>query len=76
MPTLTCLVITKNEEANIQDCLRTVQWATERLVVDAESRDRTVELARSSGATVCIRPWPGFGPQKTSAWSRLGRNGF
>jgi len=64
VPTLTCLVITKNEEANIQDCLRTVQWATERVVVDAESGDRTVELARSSGATVFVRPWPGFGPQK------------
>lgn len=64
MSALTCLIITKNEEANIQDCLRSVQWATERLVVDAESRDRTVELAQSEGAKVLVRPWPGFGQQK------------
>jgi glycosyltransferase involved in cell wall biosynthesis len=64
MSTLTCLTITKNEEHNIADCLRMVQWATERLVIDADSRDRTVELARAAGATVHVRPWPGFGPQK------------
>lgn len=64
MPTLTCLIITKNEEANIQDCLRSVSWATEQLVVDAESHDRTVDLAQSSSAKVLVRAWPGFGPQK------------
>ena len=29
---LTCVVITKNEEANIQDCLASVAWAAERMV--------------------------------------------
>ena len=64
LSTVTCLVITKNEEANIQDCLKSAQWANEILVVDAESRDRTVELARACGAKVSVRPWPGFGLQK------------
>ena len=63
-PTVTCVVITKNEETNIQDCLRSVQWANELIVVDAESRDRTVDLARTCGAKVFVRPWPGFGLQK------------
>jgi (heptosyl)LPS beta-1,4-glucosyltransferase len=64
MPTVTCVVITKNEEANIQDCLNSVQWADELIVVDAESCDKTVELARACGAKVTVRPWPGFGLQK------------
>ena len=64
LSTVACVVITKNEEANIQDCLRSAQWANELLVVDAESRDRTVELARVCGAKVSVRPWPGFGLQK------------
>jgi glycosyltransferase involved in cell wall biosynthesis len=64
LPTLACVVITKNEETNIQDCLKSVQWADELIIVDAESRDRTVELARTSGAKVWVRPWPGFGLQK------------
>ena len=63
-PSLACVVITKNEEANIRDCLESIQWADELIVVDAESRDRTVELARTSGARVWVHPWPGFGPQK------------
>ena len=61
---LTCVIITKNEEANIHDCLESIRWAAEFIVVDAESRDRTVELARMSGAKVWVRPWPGFGLQK------------
>ena len=58
------VTITKNEEANIQDCLASVNWATERIVVDADSTDRTAELARACGAKVFVRPWPGFGRQK------------
>jgi len=61
---VTCVVITKNEEPNIQDCLRSAQWADELIVVDAESHDKTVELARACGAKVFVRPWPGFGLQK------------
>jgi len=64
LPTLACVVITKNEEANIKDCLSSVQWADELIVVDAESCDKTVELARACGAKVSVRPWPGFGLQK------------
>ena len=64
LSTLACVVITKNEEANIQDCLGSVQWANELIVVDAESRDRTVDLARKCDAKVFVRPWPGFGLQK------------
>jgi glycosyltransferase involved in cell wall biosynthesis len=61
------VVITKNEEANIPDCLASVAWVTERIVVDAESTDRTADLARAAGAQVIVRPWPGFGAQKNYA---------
>ena len=36
-PTVACVVITKNEERNIADCLKSVQWANELIVVDAVS---------------------------------------
>ena len=64
MAPLAAVIITKNEEPNIQDCLVSVAWTAERIVVDAESSDRTAELARAAGATVIVRPWPGFGAQK------------
>lgn len=39
------VVITKNEEDNIADCLDTVKWASEIIVVDDDSSDRTREIA-------------------------------
>ncbi len=63
-PTLACVVITKNEERNITDCLASIRWADDIIVIDAESNDKTVELARVCGARVSVRPWPGFGLQK------------
>jgi glycosyltransferase involved in cell wall biosynthesis len=64
------VVITKDEERNIAACLESVRWADERIVVDAESRDRTVEIARQHGAQVHVRPWPGYGPQKNFGMER------
>ena len=61
---IAAVIITKDEERNIAACLESVQWADERIVVDAESRDRTVELARRQATQVHMRPWPGYGPQK------------
>ena len=58
------VIITKDEERNIAACLESVQWADERIVVDACSNDRTTEIAKQHGAQVHVRPWPGYGPQK------------
>lgn len=44
--TLTVIVPTFNEEGNIRDCLESVAWADDRLVVDSFSTDRTPEIAR------------------------------
>ncbi|MDD5449007.1 MAG: glycosyltransferase family 2 protein [Candidatus Omnitrophica bacterium] len=52
---LSVVVITKNEEANIGDCLKSVQWADELIVVDDFSQDRTVEIASSHNAQVFKR---------------------
>ena len=67
---LSAIVITKNEEANIARCLRSLDFADEILVVDAESTDKTAAVARQHGATVFIRPWGGYGPQKNFGASR------
>ncbi|HOD65633.1 MAG TPA: glycosyltransferase family 2 protein [candidate division Zixibacteria bacterium] len=61
---LTVVVITKDEEANIERCLESVAWADELIVVDSQSTDRTAELARRRGAVVCDVEWRGFGPAK------------
>src|SRR2546422_2116013 len=64
------LVITLNEERNIADCLASVAWTDEIVVVDACSTDRTVELGRRFTDRVFVRPWPGYGPQKNFAMAQ------
>ena len=44
---LSAVVITKNEQANIKDCLKTVKWADEIIVVDDNSTDKTIEIAQN-----------------------------
>ena len=64
---ISAVIITFNEEKNIEDAIRSVSWADEVIVVDSESTDRTRELAESLGASVRINPWPGFSVQKQFA---------
>ena len=64
---LSAVVVTQNEERNIERCLRSVRFADEIIVVDALSDDRTPELARSLGAKVVSRKWDGFASQKQFA---------
>ena len=69
--TLGVVVITKNEAKNIGRCLASVKWADERIVIDSQSSDNTVEIAESFGAKVIVRHWPGDGPQKYFGISKL-----
>lgn len=51
-PTLTGVVIARNEESMIQACLATLQWCESLIVVDNGSTDKTAELAEATGAKV------------------------
>jgi len=64
------IVITRNEEKNISECLRSVSWANEIIVVDAKSTDRTVELAKGFTSRVFVEEWLGFAPAKNFALDR------
>lgn len=52
---LSVVILTKNEVGRLADCLRTVQWADDVVVIDDESTDETVRLAESMGARVLRR---------------------
>lgn len=58
------VIITKNEERNIERCLKSVEWAAETIVVDAHSNDQTRAKATMLGARVVERDWPGYAAQK------------
>ena len=65
---LSVAIITLNEERNLAECLASVAFADEIVVVDGGSQDRTCEIARAAGARVIEAPdWLGFGVQKNRA---------
>jgi glycosyltransferase involved in cell wall biosynthesis len=64
---LTVTVITRDEAANIAAALESVRWADEIVVVDSESTDGTVDIARRFTDQVIVRPWPGYIAQKNFA---------
>ena len=64
---ISCIVISRDEEARIADCLASVSWADEIVVVDSGSSDNTVEIAKNFTDRVHPLPWKGFGLQKQSA---------
>ena len=67
---LTVITLTKDEDHNIADCLETVSWADEIIVIDAGSTDRTVELARRFTPEVIVLPWRGYGAARNEALAR------
>src|SRR5690606_39881584 len=60
------LVITFNEEKYIGKCIEGLQRiCDEIIIIDSNSRDKTVEIATALGATVISQPFLGDGPQRT-----------
>lgn len=56
MINLSVVILTKNEEKNIKDCLESVvEWADEAVIVDDESTDKTLEIARQYTDRIIMR---------------------
>jgi glycosyltransferase involved in cell wall biosynthesis len=66
-PRLSACIIAFNEADRIADCIRSVQWCDEVVVVDSHSSDPTREIAADLGARVLERDWPGHVAQKEFA---------
>ena len=61
---LSVTIIAGNAEGEIRDCLESVKWADEIIVVDSMSRDKTAEIAREYTHQVFLREWEGYAAQK------------
>ena len=77
--TLSVVIITYNEEANLGRTLESVKPLVsdgkgEIIIVDSGSIDRTVEIAKSYGAKVFIEEWKGYAAQKNSALDKATGN--
>ncbi len=63
-PSLAAIILTKNEEADLEACLRSIAGVTSKiLVVDSGSTDRTLEIAKSYGATVLTHAFLNYASQ-------------
>ena len=67
MPSVSAYIIAFNEEKNIANAVKSVQWAEEVVVADSYSTDGTADIARSLGARVVQVPFEGFGKLRNAA---------
>jgi len=67
MEKVSVAIITHNEERNIRDCLESVKWADEIVVVDNGSADGTLKICQEYRARTYREGWKGYSAQKNSA---------
>lgn len=67
MHKISVIIITKNEAENIFECLNSVKWANEIIVIDSGSSDNTVSIAKEFTDKVFFNVWKGFADQKSFA---------
>jgi len=71
MPEISAVIITLNEEKNIERCIRSVSKVVDEIiVVDSNSTDRTEEIATKLGAKVYLHDFEGYKEQKNFALSK------
>jgi glycosyltransferase involved in cell wall biosynthesis len=70
MEKISAVIITYNEQGNIERCLASLDWVDEILVVDSFSTDHTVEIAKKYTRTIIQHEWEGFVRQKIYATSQ------
>lgn len=64
MSTLSTIIITKNEEKNIEEAINSVKFSDQIIVVDAASTDKTVEIAKNLGAETIVSSFDSFSKQR------------
>ncbi|NKB46877.1 MAG: glycosyltransferase [Legionellales bacterium] len=67
---LSVIIIAKNEALQIRQCLESVRWADEIVVLDSGSTDGTVAICQEYTDHVYQTDWPGFGEQKKRALAK------
>ena len=64
---ISVLILTYNEEANLPDCLKSIQWCDDIVVFDSFSTDRTIEIANASNIRVFQRKFDNYATQRNTA---------
>jgi glycosyltransferase involved in cell wall biosynthesis len=68
---ISVVILTKNEQQDLPDCLASVAWSNDVHVFDSHSTDQTTAIARSFGAKVSQRPFDNYAAQRNAALQGL-----
>ncbi len=64
MKSISVLILAKNEQQDLPECLASVAWSDDIHVLDSKSTDATVSIAEGFGATVTVRAFDGYASQR------------
>jgi len=71
MQSISAIVLAKNEQINIGKCLESLTWCDEIIIIDDESSDETLKIAKKYKATIYIHPLDGnFSAQRNFGLSK------
>src|SRR5919205_850407 len=76
MPDCSVIILTYNEEPNLRQCIESVPWRSDIIVLDSGSTDRTQEIAESMNAKFLVRQFDNFAEQRNFALSLPLENEF
>jgi len=66
-PSISVLILTRNEQHDLPACLASVAWSDDVHVFDSHSTDATIEIARAAGAQVHTRAFDDYAAQRNAA---------
>ena len=69
--TISVFIVTKNEEKNIRDCLESVKWADEIIIVDSNSSDKTIDIDNEKLEPTSAFNWSQSESLKSLGWGLL-----
>src|SRR5271170_6616233 len=64
---ISVLILTRNEQRDLPDCLSSVSWSDDIHVFDSHSTDATVEIAKAAGAQVHTRTFDDYATHRNAA---------
>lgn len=70
MQKISGIIICRNEEKNIDDCLKSISWCEEIIIVDSGSTDKTIEIAKKHTDKIFFNEWRGFSIQRKFALTK------
>lgn len=71
MGKISALIICRNEEKNIEDCIKSVIWCDEIIIIDSFSTDNTISIAGKYSANIFQTEWKGFAEQRKFALTKV-----